>query len=198
MGTRCLKLFVAVSVMAAFLHPATVFSDDDAVPDERPGFWVVPKSNTDTPRGRDRYPKVYVDYDFDHFSGDRFFEEFEEMLKQMERMQERMDRFYDHYQQRRQYGPGRWKSSDFQDKGTKWYGPGRDLDRADYDHGIKADVHDSGTAFVVRCEIPGMDKKLIEEDKIKSAYKDGVLTIVLPKSTPEKKKPATIVPVKNP
>ena len=216
MRTRCLKTVRAVAVAAIILAAAlpcfnSAFSGDEAVSDQRRGVWFAPEPNGDrTPpdarsdydryRDRDEHdydqrfgqPGLYID--FNDFSGDDFFEEFEQMLKQMERMQERMDRFYDHYQQRRQYGPSR----NFQDKKTKWYGPWRDRDRTSSDPGIKADVHDSGTAFVVRCEIPRMDKKLIQADKIESIYKDGVLTIILPKAAPPKKKPPAIVPVKNP
>ena len=216
MRRPCVKCFGVVGVAAivsvvSFLCPEPAFSGEDVVSDERAGVWFAPTTNGnrakpdvshdhDKHRGKGKHdedglfghPKVYVDYDFKDFSGDDFFEEFEEMLKQMERMQQRMDRFYDHYHQRRQSDPNRWKFRHFQDDDTKWYGPWHDFDRSD--SGIRADVHDSGTAYVVRCEVSVMDRKLIEEDKIKSTYKDGVLTIILPKAAP-KKKP---VPVKNP
>ena len=217
MRKRCLKCFKAVSVVAIILvgislYADPAYSDDYVVSDERTGVWFAPDSNGDRAkpdvhrdhdkhRGKRKHdddrsfghPNVYVDYDFNDFSGDDFFEEFEERLKQMERLLEMKNRVYEEYLKREQNNPNHWKSH-FQDRDTKWYGPWHDVDRRGSDSGIKADVHDSGTAYVVKCQVPGMDKKLIEEDKIKCIYKDGVLTIILPKAAP-KKNPG---PVKNP
>jgi len=222
--------------------PSGIGSDLDIGHDEdkRSRGFVVPDHTA-----RDfwsRHPNLYIDYNFKDFHDDDFMRDFEDMMEQFEQMQKNMDSMFERWRRRRT-DPFSGKFRFFQDDDTKWYAPWRQLDIPGSGLNIRADIQDTGNAYIVTCDIPGMDKDQInitfsdnvltiegnketliekqddrgnilrqersygsfsrtfvlpgqiKQDQIKSTYKDGVLTIILPKAEPTKKPKPRKIPI---